>query len=302
MGQPGTLLFFTSRSVIYTSHLKSILNLYLQILRLHFVSMRAKISVIAAHDNKKQKKKNKKIKRQNHIYLFDIFPDFKEFDCSLFTFELFQSYTSNDRHKDDRNKIVRYDGVKDVKFKSVMLIAKKWIAGALDLSVSWNMNVNKVKRFIIVELCNNYKDEIGLQLMRDDLEYNHVNDNYDTNNKRLLAHSLLHIVKKRLCFHLNQLLHSAQHQHVLSGIPAVVFQELLHYNTNNKGNKDINMSLSSKDKKEIKQNSENVLNMNLKLTLAINSLLEQDDFYEKNAKQQINTLIQIINMLSKASK
>merc|ERR1712228_943457 len=279
MGQPGTLLFFTSRSVIYTSHLKSILNLYLQILRLHFVSMRAKISVIAAHDNKKQKKKNKKIKKQNHIYLFDIFPDFKEFDCSLFTFELFQSYTSNDRHKDDRNKIVRYDGVKDVKFKSVMLIAKKWIAGALDLSVSWNMNVNKVKRFIIVELCN-----------------------YDTNNERLLAHSLLHIVKKRLCFHLNQLLHSAQHQHVLSGIPAVVFQELLHYNTNNKGNKDINMSLSSKDEKEIKQNSENVLNMNLKLTLAINSLLEQDDFYEKNAKQQINTLIQIINMLSKASK
>ena len=302
--QPGTLLFFTSRSVIYTSHLRSMLNLYLQILRLHFVSMRAKIFVIASHADASSKKKKKE------IFLFDIFPDFKEFDCNLFTFELFQSYTSSTGgdNENKNNKIVKYDGIKSVKFGCVMMIAKKWIAGALDLSVSWNLDGNKVKRCIIIELCNNYKDDIGVQLMIDDLDYNSVNDDEDTNNKRLLANSLLFIVKKRLSFYLNQLLHSAQHQHVLSGIPADVFQELLHFNnrlSNNDIEKDkelhMKLMLSSKDKKEIKENAAKVLKMNLKLMLAINSLLQQDEFYEQNTKQQINTFIQIIKLLIKVN-
>ena len=302
--QPGTLLFFTSRSVIYTTHLKSMLNLYLQILRLHFVSMRAKITVIAGKSPKKSVKKSSSKKKQNKIYLFDIFPDFSEFDSNLFTFELFQEYTKND----NRDSImVKYDGIKSIKFVTVMMIAKKWISGALDLSSSWNLDVNKVKRYIILELCNNYKDDIGLELMKDDLEYNNVNDNYDTNNKHLLAQSLLHIVKKRICFYINQLLHSPQHQHVLAGIPADCFQELLHYNdgfnikeieeNQNENDEIIKMTISNKDKKEIKQNSNKVLSMNLKLTLAINSLLQQDDFYEKNSKQEINILLQVINLL-----
>ena len=75
---------------MFTSHLKSTLNLYLQILRLYFVADRAKIVVVAGrviddentkNEEKKEsaplksgkKKKNKKLTK---VYLFDIFPDF----------------------------------------------------------------------------------------------------------------------------------------------------------------------------------------------------------------------------------
>eukprot|EP01083_Nonionella_stella_P079702 218802_1 len=283
--QPGTLLFFTSRAVIYTAHLKSMLNLYLQILRLYFVSMRAKIGVVAAHSSADDETKH------STIYLYDIFPDFSEFDSILFTFEWFQSSTSR-AEDDNNNKLIKYDGVKSIKFESVMMIAKKWIAGALDLASSWHLDVNKVKRYIITELCNNYKDEIAIQLMQSS-SHNHS-----------LALSLLHVVKKRLCFHINQLLHSPQHQHLLAGIPADWFQDLLHYNNNNEANHTINqmnkiikMSISKKDKKQIKHKPNKVLEMNLKLTLAINSLLQHDDFYDKKFREQINMLVQIINLL-----
>eukprot|EP00483_Globobulimina_turgida_P009677 UN09696 len=118
-----------------------------------------------------------------------------------------------------------YDGVKTKQFEAIMVVAKKWIAGALDLAFSWNLDVHKVRRCIIVELCDNYKDNIALRLIGGvtDLQLE-----YDTNNRHLLAQSLLHIVKKRICFHINQLLHSPKYQHILAGIPAHCFQQLLH--------------------------------------------------------------------------
>lgn len=296
---------------MFTSHLKSTLNLYLQILRLYFVADRAKIVVVAGrviddentkNEEKKEsaplksgkKKKNKKLTK---VYLFDIFPDFSEFDANLFTFEVFQTFTSG-QHDDESvgtNHQMKYDGVKSVKFEVAMTIAKKWIAGALDLATSWNLDSNKLKRCIVVELCNNFKDEVALQLMRDDIQYSNVNDSYDTHNKQLLAKSLLHIVKKRTCHYINQLLHSPQHQHVLAGIPADSFQDLLHYNDHY--GKDKEGGLSSRDRKEIKNKPNKVLAMNLKLTLSINHLMEQDDLYEKSAKQEINVIVQILHLL-----
>eukprot|EP01084_Bolivina_argentea_P181697 313770_1 len=121
--QPGTLLFFTSGSVIYTNHLKCMLNLYLQILRLHFVAMRAKIDVIT-DNNQNNNNNNNKNEKKKIIYLYDIFPDFIEFDCNLFTFELFESY-----NKDNNMSKINYDGIKTIKFETIMIIAKKWIAG-----------------------------------------------------------------------------------------------------------------------------------------------------------------------------
>ena len=151
-----------------------------------------------------------------------------------------------------------------------------------------------MKRRIVEELVAQHRDGVALQLIRDDLELCNVDDAADTRQKRLLAHSLLRTVKKRVSVHLNVLLHSAAHQHILAAMPADAFQELLHFNEHEK------TVLSSKDTKEVKAKPNKVLAMNCKLVAAINSLRAQDDNYDKAAKQDIETLLQIISLLMRA--
>ncbi|ETO24740.1 hypothetical protein RFI_12418, partial [Reticulomyxa filosa] len=262
---------------------------------------------------------NAKEQPKDEIEITKIFPEFQEFNSSLFTTDFFVS--SNSDNSQNANLLAKYyhsstferrpqkfhficlffffflalpkPQEKDqstTKYQCIMKIARKNIPIALDLATTWKLDSYKIKGDIIMELCCQNKEVIALRLMNESTDFTKIQDVNDSHYRGTLSMNIIHLVKYRLSILIQHLLKSPGHQHVLAEIPADMFQEIAHFNENNP-----NLPFKINEK-HILENYKKVLENSLKVLVAVIQLIKNEE-YSNKLLQETEQLINVLQLL-----